>query len=373
VSSLADIIRQYGTDYQNQHSKDILPSHAKTMRDAVRCRTPELGGQTWHCDNCGKTHYSYHSCRNRHCPKCQHDRAQAWLEQQFDLLLPVPYFMATVTVPEGLRAAFRHRQKTLYSLFFKASAKAIMVLARDKRFLGAEIGLFGVLQILRFAQDRLWTRMIAYHPHIHFLIPGGGVIGNRWIWAKPGFLVHVKPLSRLIRRYFREALKQTELFQLVPDSVWKQDWVCHVEPVGTGEAVLKYLAPYIFRVAVSDRNILSVQNGQVTFQYKDSENGQYQTCSFPALEFLRRFLQHVLPRGFVKVRYFGFLATKKRADLDHVKELIGRRLSRKSPPHPVRKTFVMQCPDCRAPMLFVCELPKQPPIGRGPPEWLSVN
>jgi hypothetical protein len=363
VSSLADIIRQYGTDYLNQHSTDILPSHAKTMRDVVRCRTSELGGQTWHCDHCGSTHYSYHSCRNRHCPRCQHDKAQVWLERQFELLLPVPYFMATITVPEDLRLAFRHRQKQFYSIFFKASSKAIMVLARDKRFLGADIGLIGVLQT--------WTRMIAYHPHIHFLVPGGGIIGNRWKWAKPDFLVHVKPLSRLIRRYFREALKQqTDFYQQVPQSVWKQDWVCHIEPVGTGEAALKYLAPYIFRVAISDRNILSVLDGQVTFRYKDSDRDQYQTCSFPAQEFIRRFLQHVLPRGFVKVRYFGFLATKKRADLDRVKELIGRRLSRKNPPHPVRKAFVMRCPQCKKPMIFVCELPKRASEDRGPPSWL---
>jgi hypothetical protein len=365
VTSLADILRRYGTDYFKQHPKDILPSHVKTVRDVIRCRTPDLGGQTWHCDQCGKTHYSYHSCRNRHCPRCQHDRAQAWLEQQFDLLLSVPYFMATVTVPEGLRLAFQHRQKQFYSIFFKASAKAIMALARDKRFLGADIGLIGVLQT--------WTRMIAYHPHIHFLIPGGGVVCNRWKWSKPDFLIHVRPLSRLIRRYFREALKQTDCFPIVPSSVWKQDWVCHVEPVGTGEAVLKYLAPYIFRVAISDRNILSVQNGQVTFRYRDGENDALRTCTLPAGEFIRRFLQHVLPRGFVKVRYFGFLATKKRANLDRVKELIGRRLLGKSTPHPSRKAFVMRCPDCKVPMIFISELPKQPSIGRGPPAWMPLK
>ena len=150
-----------------------------------------------------------------------------------------------------------------------------------------------------------------------------------------------------------------------------------IESVGTGEFALKYLVPYIFRVAISDKNILSVQKGQVTFQYKDTEKDQsplagddYQTCSFPALEFIRRFLQHVLPRGFVKVRYFGFLATKKRADLDRIKELIGRRLYRKSTPHPERKAFVMRCPDCKVPMIFVCELPKEPSTERGPPAWL---
>jgi hypothetical protein len=215
--------------------------------------------------------------------------------------------------------------------------------------------------------------MIAYHPHIHFLIPGGGIVGDRWKWSKPDFLVHVKPLSRLIRRYFREALKQTDLFPMVPDSVWRQDWVCQIEPVGTGEPALKYLAPYIFRVALSDRNILNVQNGQVTFRYKDAETDDYQTCSFPAQEFIRRFFQHVLPRGFVKVRYFGFLSTKKRANLDHVKELIGRRLLRKSPPHPTRKAFIMRCPDCKVPMFLIGELPKPISVERGPPAWMPLK
>jgi hypothetical protein len=208
---------------------------------------------------------------------------------------------------------------------------------------------------------------------IHFLIPGGGVIGNRWKWAKPDFLIHYKPLSRLIRRYFREELKKTELFQQIPDSVWRKDWVCQIKQVGTGETALKYLAPYVFRVAISDRNILSVDNGQVTFQYKDRKTKSYQPCTLDVIQFIHRFLQHVLPRGFVKVRYFGFLATKKRADLNRVKELIGKRLSRKSPPHPERKSFVMRCPDCKSPMIFLCELPKNYSTERGPPSGISLN
>jgi predicted RNA-binding Zn-ribbon protein involved in translation (DUF1610 family) len=205
--------------------------------------------------------------------------------------------------------------------------------------------------------------MLVYHPHIHFLIPGGGIRKDRWKYSRPDFLVHVKPLSRLIRRLFRESLKQTDLFNQVPQSVWKQEWVCHIEPVGNGEAVLKYLAPYVYRVAISDRNILNVRNGRVTFRYKNSENGLFKTCILDVSEFLRRFLQHVLPKGFVKVRYFGFLATKKRIELDHVKELIGKRLSCKSPSYPKKPEKHMTCPDCGNVLIFVCELPRY----RGPP------
>jgi hypothetical protein len=352
---MADIIRRYGTEYLNKFSESILPSHRKVMHHIASCRTPDMGGQKWLCSSCGKIHYSYHSCRNRHCPKCQNDRIDDWLEKQFELLLSVPYFMATVTVPEGLRSVFRSRQKTMYHLFFKASAEAIMCLAKDKRFLGADIGMMGILQT--------WTRQLVYHPHIHFLIPGGGIRKDRWKYSRPDFLVHVKPLSRLIRRLFRKNLKQTDLFNQVPQSVWKKDWVCHIEPVGNGEAVLKYLAPYVYRVAVSDRNILSVKDKRVTFRYKDKENDRFKICALDAFEFLRRFLQHVLPKGFVKVRYFGFLATKKREHLDHIKELIGIRLSCKSSSYPKKSKKPMMCPDCGCVLIFVCEIPGN----RGPP------
>jgi hypothetical protein len=355
VSSLADIIRLYGTEYLNTFSESILPSHKKVMQHIASCRTREMGGQKWLCSSCGKVHYSYHSCRDRHCPRCQNDRVDDWLEKQFDLLFPVPYFMATITVPQDLRPVFRSQQKIMYHLFFKASAEAIMLLAKDKRFLGADIGMMGILQT--------WTRQLVYHPHIHFLIPGGGIQNDRWKYAKPDFLIHVKPLSRLIRKLFRKMLKEANLFRQLPQSVWKQEWVCHIKPVGNGESVLRYLAPYVYRVAVSDRNILNVKDERVTFRYKDSENDKFKTCTLDVFEFLRRFLQHVLPKGFVKVRYFGFLATKKRIDLDSIKELIGKRLSCKSTSYPKKPNKLMTCPDCGSVLVFVCEIPRY----RGPP------
>lgn len=352
---MADIVCQYGTEYLNKYDDHILTSHKKVMRHIASCRTPVMGGQKYVCQSCGKTHYSYHSCRDRHCPKCQNDRIDQWLEKQFDLLLQVPYFMATITVPEDLRPVFRSHQKMMYHLFFKASAEAIMLLAKDKRFLGADIGLMGILQT--------WTRQLVYHPHLHFVIPGGGIRNNRWKYAKPNILVHVKPLSRLIRRKFKEMLEETELFQQVQKSVWNQEWVSHIEPVGNGQAVLKYIAPYVYRVAISDRNILTVKDGKVTFRYKNREDKTFKPCSLDVFEFLRRFLQHVLPKGFVKIRYFGFLATKKRECLDHIKELIGRRLSGKSPSYPKKTKKPMMCPDCGNVLVFVCEIPRM----RGPP------
>lgn len=313
MTTLADIIRQYGNDTITKFEPSILPSHYKAMQDIVNCRTSALGGQTWLCEECSKIHYSYHSCRNRHCPKCQNDRADQWLAKQYQILLPVNYFLATITVPKELRDVFYRHQRKLYSLLFQVAAKAIIILAKDRKYLGADIGLMGILHT--------WKRDIDYHPHIHFLIPGGGIIknGKRWKWAKPGFLVHVRPLSRLIRRLFREALKGMALDFQVPASVWQKDWVCHIKPVGDGQAALKYLAPYIMRVAISDKNITSLNNDKVTFRYKDAQTQTVKTRTLDAVVFVHHFLQHVLPRGFVKVRYYGFLATKKRYELEHVK------------------------------------------------------
>lgn len=352
---MADIVCQHGTGYLDKFSKSILISHRKVLGHIASCRTPDLGGQKYVCQSCGKVHYSYHSCRDRHCPKCQNDRIDDWLAHQSNLLLPVLYFMATPTVPQEVRPVFRSHQKKMYHLFFKASSEAIMLLAKDKRFLGADIGLMGILQT--------WTRQLGYHPHIHFLIPGGGIRKDRWKYANPNMLVHFKPLSRLIRRLFMEKLKETELFDLVPSCVWNKEWGCDVKAVGNGEAVLKYLAPYVYRVAISDRNILNVKDGKVTFRYKEQNNKSFQHATLDALEFLRRFLQHVLPKGFVKIRYYGFLATKKRKSLDHIKELIGRRLHRKSALYPKKEKKPMTCPDCGQVLMFVCEIPRY----RGPP------
>ena len=219
-----------------------------------------------------------------------------------------------------------------------------------------------------------WTRDIGYHPHIHFLIPGGGVTPDckSWKYAGPDFLVHVKPLSLLIRRLFRERLKGTELYEQVPKTVWRSNWVSHIKPVGDGRSALKYLAPYIMRVALSDKNILGLKDGMVTFRYKEAKTGQFKTRSLPAVDFIQRFLKHVLPRGFVKVRYFGFLAIKKRKTLDIVKELVGIRLDANDDDDDGCEEKEKRCPDCGGILVFIAELPKR----RGPPQlettlWFS--
>jgi hypothetical protein len=311
---LADIFRQYGPAYRQKHAPRLLPSHQRAMRAIERCRTEALGGHVFACPACSEVRYSYHSCRNRHCPKCQHQQTQDWLETQQGLLLNAPYFLLTFTLPSELRLFASQNQKLIYNLLFRASAQAVQQLARDPRFVGGQIGLVGILHT--------WTRNLIYHPHVHYLAPGGGVgsDGRSWLPARKNFFLPVKALSILFRAAFQLALRKTALYAHIPPKVWRRAWVVHCKGVGNGQAALKYLAPYIHRVAISNRRLLSLsqgnlENAQVTFQYRASDTGQLKTCTLSVEHFIQRFLQHALPRGFVKVRYFGFFGATLRSRL----------------------------------------------------------
>jgi len=294
------------------------PSHYRAMRDIENCRTEVLGGHVYICPDCEGVQYSYHSCKNRHCPKCQHDDAQRWLEGQQQLWLPAPYFFLTFTLPAPLRLIALRHQKEIYHLLFSTSAAAVQQLAQDHRFVGGQVGLMGVLHT--------WSRNLIYHPHVHYLIPGGGldVDGQTWVPSRKSFFLPVKALSIIFRAKFRDALKKTDWLDQVPKEVWNQDWVVHCQPVGNGVAALKYLAPYIFRVAITNKRILKLDDGKVTFTYKDSSSGESRICTLQTKEFIRRFLQHVLPKGFVKVRYYGFFSSAKRKVLARIRRLLGR-------------------------------------------------
>jgi Putative transposase/Transposase zinc-binding domain len=312
---IADIFRLHGPEYRSQFRDRMPPSHLRTMDAIEHCRTEALGGQLYFCDQCQERLYSYHSCQNRHCPKRQNDQANEWLDNQKDLLLPVGYFMVTFTLPEELRSLARSHQQVIYNSLFRASSEALLELASDPRFVGGKIGAVGVLHT--------WTRDLFHHPHVHYIATGGGLSADgRWLQSRQDFLVHIKPLSILFRAKFRDLLKQSDLFHLLDQQVWRKDWVVHSQPVGTGSAAFKYLAPYIFRVAISNRRILALEDGQVTFSYKDSATDQTRFSTIPAEEFIRRFLQHVLPKGFVKVRYYGLLAASNRHLLDQARQLL---------------------------------------------------
>ncbi len=317
MTELADIFRQYGPQYLDKFGDKMLPSHLQAIRDILRCRTEALGGHVYHCHECDKVQYSYHSCRNRHCPKCQNQKVQEWLEKQQELLLPVPFFMLTFTLPAHLRKVARSNQTTFYNLLFRSSAAATQHLASDPRFVGGQIGMMGALHT--------WGRNLAYHPHVHYLVPAGGLApdGKNWLPGGESFLLPVKALSRIFRAKFRDALRKTDFFEDVPKSVWKQEWVVHCKPVGDGRAAMKYISAYIFRVAISNHNILKMEDSKVTFRYKDTETGKTKLCSLPAEEFIRRFLQHILPRGFVKVRYYGLFSPSHRTKLATLHQQLG--------------------------------------------------
>jgi hypothetical protein len=364
VTSLAEIFEHYGPAYRATYGQRILPSHQRAMAAIEQCRTAALGGHVCYCDHCDEVHYCYHSCQNRHCPQCQHRAGQAWLERQRAWLLPVPYFMVTFTLPEALRRLARRHQKLMYDLLFRCSAAALQELAQDPRFVGGQVGLLGVLQT--------WARDLSYHPHVHYLVPGGGVCAAtaRWQRARNGFLVHVKPLSKLFRGKFRAALKKTALDEQVPADVWQQDWVVHCQPVGSGAAALKYLAPYIFRVALSNNRIVKVDNEQVTFRYQNNK-GKRRYCTLPVQEFMRRFLQHVLPKGFKKVRYYGLFSPAKRELLHRVRLLLllqpvpqAATAEPQAQDRPLLPPGSLPCPTCGRPMR---RLAKLPPNGCRPP------
>jgi hypothetical protein len=339
------------------------PSHLAAMTAIEQCRTEALGGQVYQCPECGEMRYSYHSCQNRHCPKCQHEAGQQWLEQQQALLLPCPYFLLTFTLPEGLREVARSHQKLVYGLLFRASAAATQQLAQDPRFVGGTLGMVGVLHT--------WTRALIYHPHVHYVVPGGGLApdGSAWRPAREDFLLPVRALSVIFRAKFRDALRQTELFAQVPAEVWTQDWVVHCQPVGNGAGALKYLAPYIFRVAISNRRILSLEDDQVTFGYTDARSAQRKTCTVDAEEFIRCFLQHVLPKGFGKVRYYGLFSPGRREVLGRVRQLLSCAAA---PPQQDPQVAAQPlpaaeflCPACGKAMQLVATLQ---PRGRCPPQ-----
>lgn len=363
---LAEILRQCGPAYRQKYARDIPARHLRAMRAIETCRTEVLGGQVYVCPDCEQVQYSYHSCRNRHCPKCQNENAQAWLEQQQAMLLPVPYFLLTFTLPAGLREFARHQPGVIYDLLFRMSAEATQKLAQDPRFVGGQVGMVGVLHT--------WGRNLSYHPHVHYLVPAGGLAADRktWVTARQKFLLPVKALSRIFRAKMRQALAKVDVDEHIPPDVWRQNWVVHCKAVGCGQMALKYLAPYIFRVAISNRRILKLENERVTFRYRATDTGQERLCTLAAEEFIRRFLQHILPKAFVKVRYYGFFSSGSRPRLAAIRQQLGQEPVGVDEAQPGQSREVAPLSE-KAHLCPVCGRPMQPgdPIlpakGRSPP------
>jgi hypothetical protein len=308
MPDVADVFRRFGSRYLEAHGAAMLPSHRRALADIVACRTEALGGQQWCCNGCGTLLHVFHSCRNRACPKCHGEQTQAWLERRQAEMLPVPYFH--VTVPEELRAALRRHQVDGYGALMKAAAGAIVDLARDPRWVGGTVGVLAVLHT--------WTQRLVFHPHVHCLVTGGGVSDDGALWHPAGktFLFPKSALATLARARFRDAFAKLCPDVDLPYHVWQIPWVVHITPWGQGEqAALDYLARYVFRIAITDRRLLAIGDETVTYRYKDRAAGRHRTETVSGHEFIRRFLQHVLPAGFHKVRYYGLWHPARR---DHL-------------------------------------------------------
>ena len=356
---LADIFRRYGPEYQEKYKESILPSHDRAITDIINCRTESMGGHAYLCENdsCRQEYvYSYHSCKNRHCTKCQNDQAEKWLQKQKEKLLPVPYFLVTPTLPAELRKVARSNQKIVYNILFKTSAAALQELALDQRFIGGEIGIVGIMHT--------WDKAIGYHLHCHYLVPGGGLSPDhsRWMPAGNDFLVHFKPLAILFKAKFRDALKEANLFEAVSPQVWKKDWGVHCEAVGSGKEAAIYLARYVFRVALTNNRLVKMENDQITYRCQDSQTKKWYFKTLPALEFIHRFLQHVLPKGFQKVRYYGLYSNRKKQLLAVARYILQARVEDHGPVAPLKTKPC--CPNCGSALRLIA---KMKPAGRGPP------
>jgi Putative transposase/Transposase zinc-binding domain len=314
---VADVFRLHGDAYLQKFGRAMPPSHRRALHDIRHCRTEVLGGHVYGCDRCGHRQYAYHSCKNRNCPKCQGDEAEVWIAQRRQELLPVPYFHVVFTLPKELRPIVRRHQKALYGVLMKAAAQALMKLARDPRYVGGQIGILAVLHT--------WTTTLAYHPHVHCLVPAGGVTEDgRWVLARKGYLVPVKALAKVFRGMFLAMLRKALPAEDVPDSVWMKPWVVYCKPALQGsERVLRYLARYVHRIALANSRLVRIEDGRVTFRYQVRKERQWTTMTLPAAEFIRRFLQHVLPRGTHKVRYYGFWNPSNRALLRRIQLVVG--------------------------------------------------
>jgi hypothetical protein len=307
------LLQRSAPEYSKRFGSSMPGRHRQVLKKILACRTPAMGGQLWACPDGHGFLYRYHSCNDRHCPLCGQTDADDWLQRQrARLLLPVPYFLLTFTVPEQLRRFIRSHQQISLDLLFASSSQALQDLAANPRRLAAQLGMLGVLHT--------WSRTLIFHPHIHFLVPGGGLSrdGRSWVPARRQFLLHHQALGDRCRTLFKTRLFQEhpELFALVPASVWKRHWNVGCQAAGSGENALRYLSRYVFKTATANRLVQQLPDGKVHWPYRDSKTSRPTSIHLDPLDFMARFLQHILPRGFTRVRTFGWLhpAAKRRAN-----------------------------------------------------------
>jgi hypothetical protein len=368
---MADVIRSAGKTFIQKNRHWLNWQHVKVLQAIERCRTAALGGHLDRCLRCGQQAISYNSCRNRHCPKCQVNARRQWLDARRSELLPTRYVHVVFTLPHQFAPLALQNKKVMYELLFRSSAESLLEVARDPRHLGAEIGFFSVLHT--------WNQKLLHHPHVHCVVPAGGLSLDRQRWVHPryDFFLPVKVLGKVFRGKFIDALErafaqgqlhfhgqlkglaQAKVFRALVRSAYRNDWVVYAKrPFGGPEHVLKYLGGYTHRVALSNHRLVALEHDQVTFRWRDSaSHNKQRLLTLPVDEFLRRFLLHLLPRGFVRIRYFGFLAHRKRAAaLPLCLALLGQQ---PLPPDPSAASALLstaplwKCPLCDGSMVIV--------------------
>ena len=372
---VADIFRDHGAAWRDANRGHLSLGQLKVMSAIERCRTAALGGHVMRCENdaCGYTAIAYNSCRNRHCPKCQGAAAREWMEARAAELLPVPYFHVVFTLPSPIGDIAYQNKAVIYDLLFRASAETMLTIAADPKHLGARIGITAVLHS--------WGSAMTHHPHVHMIVPGGGISldGSRWITKRPRFLLPVRVLSKLFRRLMIEklvaahaagqltfhgahaALVNTQAFAAYLAPLKRTRWYVYAKrPLAGPKAVLAYLSRYTHRVAISNRRLIAADAKTVTFKVKDYRiNGpaRYKTMTLDAHEFIRRFLIHVLPTGFHRIRHYGLLASGVKAD----NLVLARKLLDLAPPAPEPEDiasepptpFIKPCPCCGSVMRII--------------------
>jgi hypothetical protein len=383
---VADVFRRFGPAFREQHGASLSGARRRAMIAIEGCRTATLGGHVERCGDCGHQRIAYDSCRNRNCPKCQGLARAQWIADRQTELLDVPYFHVVFTVPAVIEAIAYQNQTIVYDILFRAASETLRTIAADPKHLGAEIGFLGVLHT--------WGQNLLHHPHIHFLVPGGGLApdGERWIACRPGFFLPVRVLSQMFRgrflHYLEKAFSAGKLnffsahrhlhepaaFRRYLTPVWNTEWVVYAKRPFAGPAqVLDYVGRYTHRVAISNNRMLSMDNGKVEFRWKDyRDDNRQKIMTLDANEFIRRFLIHVLPDGFHRIRYFGFLGNCHRArKLKRCRELLGMAPPKPAtdPPADHRDRFealtglsLRECPHCHTGIMMVIDCITRPKV-----------
>ena len=365
---VADIFRDRGSAWRQANAGHVSLDQLKVMSAIESCRTAALGGHVARCQDCAYTTIAYNSCRNRHCPKCQGAAAREWLAERAAELLPVPYYHVVFTLPAAISDIAYQNRAVIYDLLFKVSAETMLTIAADPKHLGARIGMTSVLHT--------WGSALTHHPHVHMIVPGGGISldGSRWVSCRPGFFLPVRVLSRLFRRLFLEkltaahqqlaffgqhaALANAQAFATYLAPLRKTEWVVYSKrPFGGPQAVLAYLSRYTHRVAISNSRLIACDQDGVTFRWKDYRikgRDRYKRMTLDTHEFIRRFLIHVLPTGFHRIRHYGLFASSKRVDnITRVRELLVVPEPQTEPADALDGSEAHPCPHCGGRMIII--------------------